>query len=160
MANATYGGAQAVKKILGSLGRGEVVVVNQAENAVGETAAAASKFAKMKANMVAFATSVPKRLLTTETVAGNLTGFTARTLLNSVSEGVEEGVQHVRQEEYVNGSYGPSENMGLFKPVVSDMVLGTRLGIEWLTGIDAGSGYIKDSQMFAEMRGGALGALF
>jgi len=50
--------------------------------------------------------------------------------------------------------------MGLFKPIVSDMVLGARLGTEWLTGIDAGSGYIKDSQMFAEMRGGALGALF
>jgi hypothetical protein len=69
-------------------------------------------------------------------------------------------VQHVRQEEYVNGKYGPSVNMGLFKPIVSDMILGGRLGAEWLTGIDAGSGYISDAQMFAEMRGGALGALF
>ena len=137
-----------------------MAVINQAENAIGETAATASKFAKMKANMVAFATSVPKKLLTTETIAGNLTGFVTRTSLNAVSEGVEEGVQHVRQEEYVNGQYGPSENMGLFKPIISDMILGARLGTEWLTGIDAGSGYIKDSQMFAEMRGGALGALF
>jgi len=46
----------------------------------------------MKANMVAFATNVPKKLLTTETIAGNLTGLVARTSLNAVSEGVEEGV--------------------------------------------------------------------
>lgn len=160
LANTTYQGAQAIKRIIGTIGKGEVAVINQAENTIGETAATASKFAKMKANMVAFATSVPQKLLTTETVAGNLAGFVARTSLNAVSEGVEEGVQHVRQSEYVNGQYGPSENMGLFKPIVSDMILGGRLGAEWLTGKDAGSGYITDSQMFSEMRGGALGALF
>ena len=160
LANTTYQGAQAVKKIIGSLGKGEVAVINQAENTIGETSAAASKFAKMKANMVEFATKVPQKLLMAETMVGNLAGFVARTGLNAVSEGVEEGVQHVRQEEYVNGQYGTSENMGLFKPIVSDMILGGRLGVEWLTGKDAGSGYITDSQMFSEMRGGALGALF
>lgn len=98
LANTTYQGAQAIKRIIGTIGKGEVAVINQAENTIGETAAAASKFAKMKANMVAFATSVPQKLLTTETIAGNLAGFVARTSLNAVSEGVEEGVQHVRQE--------------------------------------------------------------
>ena len=60
----------------------------------------------------------------------------------------------------MSGKYGPSQNLGLFKPIVSDMILGARLGAEWLTGKDYGSGYIGDAQMFAEMRGGFLGALF
>lgn len=154
--SAIYNTANALNKLAG---RGEIVVTTNAERLAGEAAQNASKFAKMKANMVAFATQVPRTIMDTKSVGKTIAGFYTRTHLNAIGEGVEEGVQHVRQAEYVNGQYGPSMNMGLFKPIVNDMVLGGRLAYEWLTGNDAGSGYISDQQMFAEMRGGALGAL-
>lgn len=155
--SALYQTANAINKLAG---RGEIVVTTNAERLAGAAAENVGRFAKMKANMVAFATSVPRVLMDTESVGKTIAGFYARTHLNMIGEGQEEGVQHARQEEYVKGEYGPSVNMGLFKPIINDMVLGSRLTYEWLTGNDAGSGYISDQRLFAEMRGGALGALF
>jgi hypothetical protein len=119
-----------------------------------------SKFDKVLDNTIHFATSIPRGILLGETYASNLIGFGGRTWLNAIGEGIEEGVQHVTQARFYNGEYDTSMNMGLFKPIVEDMVLGGRLGLEWLTGSDYGSGYASDAQMFAEMHGGAIGALF
>jgi hypothetical protein len=118
------------------------------------------KMNKYLAGMVSFAASVPKTILRGEAYTTNLGGFALRSQLNMIGEGIEEGVQHVHQDRFARGIYDESTNMGLFKPIAEDIILGGRLGFEWLTGRDAGSGYIKDEQMFAEMRGGALGALF
>lgn len=155
--NALYNTANTISKLAG---KGEIIVTTNAENLVGVAAENASRFAKMKANMTSFATSVPRALMDSKSIGKTIAGFYARTHLNAIGEGSEEGVQHVRQDEYVRGIYGPSINMGLFKPIISDMVLGGRLIYEWLTGNDAGSGYISDQSIFSEMRGGALGALF
>lgn len=126
----------------------------------GEYIVNVDKMNKYLAGMASFASSIPKTILAGESYIRNLGGFALRSQLNMIGEGIEEGVQHVHQNRFANNKYDSSVNMGLFKPIAEDIVLGGRLGLEWLTGVDAGSGFVKDEQMFAEMRGGALGALF
>ena len=122
ISNAIYKGVNATRKAF----KKDPLVVAEGLN----------KFDKVLDNTIHFATSIPRGILLGETYASNLIGFGGRTWLNAIGEGIEEGVQHVTQARFYNGEYDTSMNMGLFKPIVEDMVLGGRLGLEWLTGGD------------------------
>ena len=154
--------SKAGDKVLRGISKGLYNTANYAKNLAGkgDLVVNVDKMNKYLAQAAAFAASVPKSILMGESYLTNAIGFGVRTQLNMLGEGIEEGVQHVHQNRFATGEYDNSMNMGLFKPIAEDIILGGRLGLEWITGNDYGSGYSSDQQMFAEMRGGALGALF
>lgn len=85
-------------------------------------------------------------------------GIGGRMIKSGVSEGIEEGKQHVNAEAFKNGTLSP-EYMDIMDVGLTDMVNGLKMGA-YVLGIPLdGLGLIdiKDKQVLAEIKGGMLG---
>lgn len=84
--------------------------------------------------------------------------FLGRIVKSGISEGIEEGKQHVNAEAFKNGTLDP-EYMDTMDVALTDMLNGLKMGA-YVLGIPAdGLGLIdiKDKQVLAEIKGGMLG---
>ena len=84
--------------------------------------------------------------------------FLGRLIKSSISEGIEEGKQHINAEAFKNGILDP-EYMDVMDVAFTDMLNGLKMGA-YVLGIPAdGLGLvdIKDKDLLAEIKGGMLG---